>query len=127
MALNGYAQLVAKIREYEKNNATETAVDFAIDYCIKHNLLKKFLEIHKAEVKDMIMTSTTFEEAMELLKKETRKEGLEKGRIEGRAEGENLFARLVSQLLSEGKTEELKVVTEDENKRNEYYKLYGII
>ena len=48
--------------------------------------------------------------------------GIEKGRVEG----ENRLARLISHLLSIGKSDEIKAATESEKLRNELYKKYGI-
>lgn len=50
------------------------------------------------------------------------KQGIEKGRVEG----ENRLARLISHLLSIGKSDEIKAATESEQLRKELYKKYGI-
>lgn len=54
-----------------------------------------------------------------------RQEGIERGRQEGiergRQEGENQFAELISQLLSYGRLDDIKRVTEDKEYRKELY------
>ncbi|MBQ7708194.1 MAG: hypothetical protein IJT72_10510, partial [Lachnospiraceae bacterium] len=43
-----YMQYVDKVREYSKDYPFEEAVPLAIDYCIKHDILKDFLLANKA-------------------------------------------------------------------------------
>jgi hypothetical protein len=54
--LNSYSIFIDKIREYQKNEKSlEKAVRSAIDYCIKNNILKEYLEAHGAEVLNMLL------------------------------------------------------------------------
>ena len=50
----------------------------------------------------------------------------EEGREEGRKEGENKLARLISCLLSNGKTEDVETAVKDADKRRQLYVQYGI-
>ena len=72
----------------------DEAVDAAIEYCIKNNILKDFLLEQKAEVKKMSIYEFDEEREMEMIRQDERAEGeqagLERGREEGRAEGEQL-------------------------------------
>jgi len=53
--LEGYSFFIDIIREYQKKkNSLEKAVKLAVDYCIKNNILKKFLEKNSSEVINMI-------------------------------------------------------------------------
>ena len=54
------------------------------------------------------------------------KKGLEKGREEGREEGESRLAKLISRLISIGKTSDIAKVTENKAYREELYAKYGI-
>ena len=84
----------------------DEAVDAAIEYCIKNNILKDFLLEQKAGVKKMSIYEFDEEREMEMIRQDERAEGeqaglergraegeqagLERGREEGRAEGEQL-------------------------------------
>jgi len=54
--LEGYSIFIDKIREYQKNEKLlEKAVISAIDYCIKNNVLKEYLEAHASDVLNMLL------------------------------------------------------------------------
>ena len=53
-------------------------------------------------------------------------EGELKGKIEGKREGESRLARLISLLLKSGKSDDIAAVAEDETRRQELYRQYGI-
>ena len=55
-----------------------------------------------------------------------RQEWQEEAREAGRAEGEGKLIALVKRLISEGKSDAIEKVTDDENYRRELYNLYGI-
>ena len=55
--LGEYSYFVAKVRENLKEGLTlETAVDRAVVSCIREDVLRSFLEKHRMEVKDVILT-----------------------------------------------------------------------
>ena len=57
---------------------------------------------------------------------EKKEEGLEKGLEKGREEGESRLAKLISRLISIGKTSDIAKVTENKAYREELYAKYGI-
>ena len=65
----------------------ESAIDAAIQSCINNHVLEGFLEAHRAEVKDMILTEFNEEEYIQMLKDESKAEGVAKGLAEGVAKG----------------------------------------
>ena len=65
----------------------ESAIDAAIQSCINNHVLEGLLEMHRAEVKDMILTEFNEEEYIQMLKDESKAEGVAEGRAEGLAEG----------------------------------------
>jgi predicted transposase/invertase (TIGR01784 family) len=81
-ALNGYSFFVEKVRENRKEPEPDDAMKKAIDYCIKHDILKKFLETHSSEVFNMLLTEWNTEEAIAFRSKEAWEDGLEEGREE---------------------------------------------
>ena len=67
--------LVNAIRDYEKNHSIEEAVDLAVDKCIQDGVLADILRVHKAEVKDMVLTEFN----KEVYENGIREEGAEEG------------------------------------------------
>ncbi len=70
-----YMQYVDIVRSYAENYPLEKAVPYAINYCIKNNILRDFLLANKAGVISM----SIFEFDEELYKKSIREEGYEDG------------------------------------------------
>jgi predicted transposase YdaD len=75
--LAGYSVFVDKVREYKKAGMTlEEAIKKAVEYCLKHDILKEFLEKNAAEVMNMIYTEWDMETALDV----RFEEGIERGR-----------------------------------------------
>lgn len=77
--LEDYITLINSIREYEKQYSIEEAVDKAVDECISNNIMADILRIHKAEVKDMVLTEFNKEVYEKGIREEGIEEGIEKG------------------------------------------------
>ena len=113
--LKEYMEYVGAVRRNMEHMPLDEAVDAAIEYCIKNNILKDFLLEQKAEVKKMSIYEFDEEREMEMIRQDERAEGeqaglergraegeqagLERGREEGRAEGEQ-FGREQAAVLS---------------------------
>ena len=99
--LGEYSWLVDEIR---RNNTTKdengmsSAVDRAISDMPDSFVIKSFLELHRTEVKGMLLTEYNEAEAMELFREEGRAEGRAEGLAEGLAEGraEGIIDTLIS-------------------------------
>jgi hypothetical protein len=73
--LDNYSFFIDKIREYHKNGFTlEKAFNDAIEYCIKNNILKDYLEAHGSEAYNMIFTEWNWDTALEVAHEEGREE-----------------------------------------------------
>lgn len=68
--LGEYCYLVTKIREYEVEQGLESAIDKVIDTLPDNFVIKVYLEAHKAEVKNMLLTEYNEAKQMELFKEE---------------------------------------------------------
>ncbi len=80
--LGEYSYFVAKVRENLKEGLTlETAVDRAVVSCIREDVLRSFLEKHRMEVKDVILTEFDEELHNKMLLEEGREEGIRQERI----------------------------------------------
>jgi len=109
--LNGYSILMGKINEYGEKLSLEEAVTSAVKYCVEHNVLKDFLEIHGSEVINMLFEDISIEEIAAIRYNEGREDGFEKGREDGREEGiekgrEDEKIIIARNLLSEGSSPE---------------------
>ena len=56
-----------------------------------------------------------------------REEGMQQGIQQGIQQGEHLLGTLISRLLADGRTEDVKLAASDEEARKRFYKEYGII
>jgi len=73
--LDGYSIFIDKIREYQKKrNSLEKAAKSAINYCIKNNILKDYLEAHASEVLNMLLGEWDKDEYIEVVREEAREE-----------------------------------------------------
>lgn len=90
--LEEYAWSVDSVRMYRKTDNLETAIDKTLDRMPQSFLIKPFLEEHRAEVKNMLLTEYNEAETMELFKRdylaEGRAEGMAKGMAKGIAKGQ---------------------------------------
>ena len=139
VAMTGYSRFVAKIRELETQGMSrDNAIQTAIEWCIRHDVLTEYMKKHGRWVKEMF----TFEYDAELAKAAARDDGYEeglavgeargeaRGRAEGeawgRAEGESRLSRLMSLLLRSGKNDEATAAVENAETRKKLYEKYGI-
>ncbi|MCL1912193.1 MAG: Rpn family recombination-promoting nuclease/putative transposase [Leptospirales bacterium] len=140
--LSGYADFVAKIREYEKKYAKqnvsmprrdrmsqktspplEKAVKSAVKYCVKNGILADYFKQNTSEEVSMnfikydekIAIKVAREEAMEKGMEKGIEKGMEKGRTEGKKEGQKYVLKLMAQGLS---YEEIKKKVEKPSKKN---------
>ena len=54
----------------------DEAIDNAVDWCIKNNIMANYLAMHRAEVKDMFLTEYDEQETMRLFKKEVETQAI---------------------------------------------------
>ncbi len=99
--LGEYSWLVDEVRRNNTTNDEDgmsSAIDRAISDMPDSFVIKSFLELHRTEVKGMLLTEYNEAEAMELF----REEGRAEGRVEGRAEGiiDTLISLVQKGLLS---------------------------
>jgi len=105
-----YSFFIAKIREFlNETGNLEESIAGAVNYCSKHDILEKFLQIHGSEVLNMLWTECSSEDVMAFLREEAREEGRE----EGREESQNFILNLFEQGFS---LEEVKLHLTKNNK-----------
>ena len=77
--LKEYSQYVAKVRKYAVGMPLDQAVEYAVDECIKENILADFLRKNRAEVISMSIFEYDKEEEEKKLRKAEYEAGVEAG------------------------------------------------
>ena len=86
--LRDYAFFNDKIQQYKKNRPEKKAVDDAIDYCIKHDILKDFLEKERRAIIMYSLFEYNFKSHMNSIREEALEDGITIGEERGIAIGE---------------------------------------
>ena len=80
--LSEYSTFVERVRRYQAQETDiQTAVNAAVDSCIKDGILADFLIRHKAEVMDVVLTEYDEAKHMKLIEKEAEAIGQIKGAV----------------------------------------------
>ena len=74
-ALGGYITFVDKVRTYNKSMPLTHAVDRAVDECVEDGVLEEFLNKHRREVRNMVLTEFDEEKYLKMMREEERAEG----------------------------------------------------
>ena len=77
--LKEYSQYVAKVRKYAAGMPLDQTVEYAVDECIKENILADFLRKNRAEVISMSIFEYDKEEEEKKLRKAEYEAGIQKG------------------------------------------------
>ena len=85
--LKEYSQYVAKVRKYASSMSLNQAVEYAVDECIKENILADFLRKNRAEVISMSIFEYDKEEEEKKLRKAEYEAGVEAGEKSGIQKG----------------------------------------
>jgi hypothetical protein len=73
--LSEYSVFIAKVRDFENLGDTlEKSIKKAVQYCLKYDILKEFLEENAAEVTNMLLEEWNWEDAIAYARKEEREE-----------------------------------------------------
>ena len=115
-ALGGYATFVDKVRTYNKSMPLTDAVDQAVDECVEAGVLEEFLNKHRKEVRNMVLTEFDEEKFLRMVREEERAEGHKAGLRAGRLE--DLMDRLCELgEISPEFTERIKTLDTDRLKK----------
>lgn len=119
-SLMGYAILIERIRKHEKREQNlETAVDHAIEECIKDNILADYLRFYWNEVKNLILSEYNEQRHIENEKRWSYEEG--------REEGEVRVNRLYELLFQDERLKELKECLNNKELRLKLMQEYDLI
>lgn len=100
--LKEYTEFVETVRYYQGLDKKEP-VRQAVNYCIKHNILKEFLQLRGDEVIKNMVLDYTFERRIELTKNEYLQKGMQQGM-------QKLLISLVMKKINEQKSLEETVL-----------------
>ena len=94
-SLNDYSLFVHTVKTGVQSGRTfDEAVEDAVVYCIRNNIMKEFLELHGSEVSNMLLSEWNMDEALEVTQEEAFADGveygLERGIEQGLEQGMNL-------------------------------------
>ena len=82
-SLNDYSLFVHTVKMGVQEGRTfdeaVEAVEDAVVYCIRHNIMKEFLELHGSEVSNMLLSEWNMDEALEVAKEEGMEEAFADG------------------------------------------------
>lgn len=112
-----------KGKKYQQNTKYMQHVDAMLKFLSVFTEDQDYLNVDLSRHRGGINMCVVLQEA----KQSGIQEGIKCGRREGMLEGESRFARLVSSLLSSGKIDDIKRVTEDERYRKELYRQLKIV
>jgi len=98
--LNEYSKFIQKAHEYwSETGNLEKAVESAIKYCRKHDILKEFLERYAKEILSMLYTEWNWDDALAVRYGEGHEDGFKDGQ-------ENEKISIARNLLTKGSTPE---------------------
>lgn len=120
--LNEYSEYVACVRRYAEKLSLGEAVPKAIEECIHKGILSDFLRKQRAEV----ISVSIFEYDKEAEEAKLRKAEYEFGVEEGEKIGQELFAKLASKLIHDGRVDEVIKAAEDHEYRDNLYREYQL-
>lgn len=112
-----YAQYVSQVRQFAETMPFAEAVEHAVDYCIRHDILADFLSKNRAEA----IAVSIFEYDEEKHIKSEREIAYQKGNEVGREEGEMRLLELMQILTNAGRTEDLNRIIIDQKYREHLY------
>lgn len=122
--LKEYTQYVAQVRTYAEKLPLSTAVEKAVNDCIKNGILADFLSQNRAEAIAVSIFEYDEEKHMKCERAEWREIGRKEGLAVGRKEGGDDLAGLLRYLTEAGKTEEINQVLYDSDYRAKMLKEY---
>ena len=110
-SLNDYSLFVHTVKMGVQEGRTfDEAVEDAVVYCIRNNIMKEFLELHGSEVSNMLLSEWNMDEALEVAKEEGMEEAFADGVEQGQeVEREKNIQALRRKLSAEDIAETLEV------------------
>ncbi len=113
--LNDYSYFINEVNSaLDKGYELETAIEIAIDECIKNDVMSDILIKCKSEVFNMLLTEYDEKKHMNWIREETREETLE------------TVNKLTILLLEQGRTEDLAKAAQDKEYQKKLFDEFGL-
>lgn len=122
--LKEYAQYVEQVRVFAGLMPLPEAVEKAVDYCMKNEILLGFFAKNRAEAIAVSIFEYDEEKHMKSERKEWREIGHKEGLEEGIEKGCNQLSQLLQSLMDTGKAEEVQRVLSDSQYRKDLFQEY---
>ena len=95
-SLNDYSLFVHTVKMGVQEGRTfDEAVEDAVVYCIRNNIMKEFLELHGSEVSNMLLSEWNMDEALEVTQEEAFADGVEYGLAAEREKNIRAFGEIL--------------------------------
>ena len=117
---------VACIRQNLRLYHIDEAVENAVNYCIRNNILANFLKKNKAEVMEVAIFECDIEEEMKKISKDVYSDGFSDGFSDGLSDGKDKAFILMKALLQDNRLNDIQRATTDIEYRDALFKEYGI-
>lgn len=129
--LQDYSRFIAVLREQlAEGLAIEDAMSYAVNFCIKHEILSDILTQYGGDIMNSILREFDEEEYRKMLEEESRREGFLKGEEAGleagRKAGLERVNRLNKLLADQSRTDEIIRAAVDETYQEKLFEEYGI-
>ena len=126
--LHDYSYFINEIRaNIAEGFILSEAISQAMDTCINKEILVDILSKQRSEVYDMLLTEFDEERYERTLRKDALEEGIEKGIEKGIEVEKKRLNKLIEILLSEGRIEDLRKSTVNQEYQNQLMKEFGIL
>lgn len=123
--LKEYSEFMETVEKYQAGGVEEPYKK-AIQECIERGILADYLRRKGSEVLNMLVAEYDYEMDLEVQKEEAFESGKEEGQAIGKEKGMDMLGKLVQCLLEDGRTNELKLATEDKEFQKKLMEEYGI-
>ena len=121
--LREYSEFVGRVREaLESELPLSQAVDQAVESCIQDEILAEFLQQHRAEVCEVILTE--YDEQKHIASE--KEASWEEGREEGLKSERGRYSQLVLRLAEDNRTDLIVKAAADQELLKKLYQEYGL-
>ena len=126
--LRGYSLLLEYVRENRKDGyALKSAIDMAVERCIKEDVLKEFLTRYGKEVRGMLYDDITIERFAEHRAKEQGEEQWKEGHSAGEVSMQEKINKLNLLLIEAKRFDDVKKAAEDSDYQQQLFKEFGLV
>lgn len=117
-----YAQYVNQVRQFAEEMPFTDAVENAVDYCIRHDILADFLTKNRAEAIAVSIFEYDEEKHLNKEREAAYQKGRDDGHEAGLKEGELRLLELMQILTNSGKSKDISRIATDAEYQEQLYR-----